>query len=218
MGGTKGAFEELVMVSVAQRASSRPLDACDLDRASRASTFLDELASDGLDLGLRLLVVDSLAAAFRRRADAGARSHAGETYLAYAAALARLREALDGVCARASARTLARLLAPDSALGVYVKALYLRASAVARALELFGLGALDASAPTADPAALARRPPPEETRLESAAFRFPDLRESIRRELGTVRRELGQAAVRDLPDAVERLFLASARLDAARAG
>jgi hypothetical protein len=175
------------------------------DRLLRVGAFLDELASDGLELGLRLLVVDSIAMLLPVVA-------ANEPFFVNAGSVVALREALDMVCTRAGDPRVSRVIGPDTPLGAYVKGLYIRASAVARALELSGFRTLDDRAKAGgdepgDNWTVAR------TLAESEGFHFPDLRDSIRRDLANLRLELGQTSiVRVLRDAVERLFVASDRL------
>jgi hypothetical protein len=169
--------------------------------SSAAGTFLQELASDGMDLGVRLLVLDSIA---------GMLPGDGENlrFFAHTKALVALREALDTVCARAVDPRVSRVLSPDAPLGAYVKGLYLRASAVARALEVFGFQALEDEG---DGEAFAG------ALDEAAAFHFVDLRDSIQRDLATLRLELGQTPlVKSLRAAVERLFVTASHLGDAR--
>jgi hypothetical protein len=179
-------------------------------RPLKIESFLDELAGDGLDLGLRLLVIDSVATLLSAEAHALARSPRVETaiFFTHHAFLLALRDALDRVSSRAADPRVARVIAPDAPLGAYVKGQYLRALAVARALELVGFRALEELEEAGDHAAFARMV------ASAATFHFPDLRESIRRDLAALRLELGQPSItKGLRDAVEQLFVASASLE-----
>ena len=168
--------------------------------ASDIDAFLDELADDGLDLTLRLLVVDSLAAMLPMSA-------AHLRFFAEVASIGALRESLQDVCARVSDRRLSRLIAPDAPLGAYVKGLFLRAGAVARALERHGFESLGEDG-EADGARLAR------VADDAATFHFRELRDSIRRDVAALRIERGcRIALGALEAGLERLYAAVDRLD-----
>jgi hypothetical protein len=230
-----GSLEDALMVSISPRAKSSPFVTCvlraeeglppwDLDvdepgdepPATRRSdgtgdarrdpaAFLEELAADGLDLGLRLLVVDSIAAMLVTRGEDGETM----TFFTQAAAASALRESLDLVCARGADPRARRVMASEAPLGAYVKGLYLRAGAAVRALELLGFQSLDGEG---DLAAFGRA-------LDAAAgYHFVDLRDAIRRDLATLRIDLGHTPlVKSLRDAVEHLFVTTARLGGVRA-
>lgn len=168
--------------------------------ASDIDAFLDELADDGLDLTLRLLVVDSLAAMLPMAA-------AHLRFFAEVASIGALRDALQDVCARVSDRRLSRLIAPDAPLGAYVKGLFLRAGAVARALERHGFESLAVNG-EADGARLAR------VADDAASFHFRELRGAIRRDVAALRTEPGsRVALGALEAGLERLYAAVDRLD-----
>jgi hypothetical protein len=167
---------------------------------SEIDAFLDELGDDGLDLTLRLLVVDSLAAMLPM---AGANLR----FFAEVASIGALRDALQDVCARVSDRRLSRLIAPDAPLGAYVKGLFLRAGAVARALERHGFDSLG-GATAVDGSRLAQ------VADDAAAFHFRELRDSIRRDVASLRLERGsRMALGALEGGLGRLFAAVDRLD-----
>jgi len=160
--------------------------------------FLDELADDALDLALRLLVVDSLAAMLPR-------DERNRAFFAQADSLGALKDAVEDVCGLMSDRRVVRLIAPDAPLGAYVKGLLLRAAMVTRALERRGFGAL-AGAP--DDRALAR------DLAEASEFHFTGLKGAIESDLSEARRELGGRAIaRGCAEAVEKLFAAGTRMD-----
>jgi hypothetical protein len=223
-----GSLEDLLMVSISPRALNQKLtqlraeqeladwagedrsaDATQrVDRPSQVretarppSAFRDDLANDALEFGVRLLVVDSLMTMIPDEPE-------NVGFFTQAGMVVALSEALDRVRARAEDARVVGVLAPDTPLGAYVKGLYVQASMIARALELYGFAALDADF---DVAGFSR------ATQEAASFHFGDLRDSIRRDLASLRIEHGQTSVvKALRDAVEQLFLASARLDGSR--
>ncbi len=134
----------------------------------RVPVELDELANEGVALGVRLLVLDSIATMVEA---VDGEVEAKATLLAHTAALAALHEALDAVRKRAADARVSRVLARDAPLGAYVKGLYLRAADETRALERFGFHALEHPA---EHAALAKD-------LDAASgFHFPDLQDPAR--------------------------------------
>ena len=217
-----GSLEDLLMVSISPRAFSRtstllraeqelgewdgdslgvavpaPPTVRNVNPVAEASAFRDDLATDALNLGLRLLVVDSLTRMLPDEPE-------NVGFFTHASSVIALGEALDRVRSRAADARVVSVLAPDTSLGAYVKGLYLRASKLARALEVFGFEGLEGDGDSVSFARAAE---------EAAGFHFADLRDSVRRELAALRIELGQTSVvRALRDAVEQLFVANDRL------
>jgi hypothetical protein len=214
-----GSLEDLLMVSVSPRAlncnpAALPRDATVRDGAPRrgqpqedelrasGDAFRDDLATDALELGVRLLVVDSLLGMVADEPE-------NVAFFTHAARVVALSEALDRVRARIQDSRVVGVLAADSPLGAYLKGLYMRAAMVARALEVFGFASMESEG---DLRALAH------ATGEAASFHFVDLRDSIRRDLASLRIEHGQTStVKDLRDAVEDLFKAASKMDGGRA-
>ncbi len=203
-----GSLEDLLMVSISPRAQNyrpseppprRSEDARHRDVAGDA--FRDDLANDALELGVRLLVVESL-----RSMVSDEPENVG--FFTYAASVSALSEALDRVRARANDSRVVGVLASDTPLGAYMKGLYHRAQIVARALDTFGFQAIDGDG---DLRALSA------ASGEAASFHFVDLRDAIRRDLASLRIEHGQnETVKALRDAVEQLFSAATKMDGGR--
>jgi hypothetical protein len=216
-----GSLEDLLMVSISPRALNRkltqlraeqelvdwagddsaPATLCNdhVPQTRRdAGAFRDDLANDALEFGVRLLVVDSLMTMIPDEPE-------NVGFFTQAASVVALSEALDRVRARVEDARVVGVLAPETPLGAYVKGLYVRASMIVRALEVFGFAALEGDF---DGVALSR------ATQDTASFHFAELRDSIRRDLASLRIEHGQTAVvKTLRDAVEQLFVASARVD-----
>ncbi len=206
-----GSLEDLLMVSISPRAQNyrpseppprRSEDARHSDVAGVAAhAFRDDLANDALELGVRLLVVESLRSMVPDEPE-------NVGFFTYATSVSSLSEALDRVRARASDSRVVGVLASDTPLGAYMKGLYHRAQIVARALDTFGFQAIDGDG---DLGALSA------ASGEAASFHFVDLRDSIRRDLASLRIEHGQnETVKALREAVEQLFSAATKMDGGR--
>jgi hypothetical protein len=201
-----GSLEDLLMVSISPRALNRKVIPLRTGLGATATeelgpdahAFRDDLANDALEFGVRLLVVDSLMTMIPDEPE-------NVGFFTQAAFVVSLSEALDRVRARVEDSRVVGVLAPDTSLGAYVKGLYLRASMIARALEVYGFAALEGDF---DGAGFSR------ATQEAATFHFAELRDSIRRDLASLRIEHGQTSVvKALRDAVEQLFVTSAKLD-----
>jgi hypothetical protein len=200
-----GSLEDLLMVSVSPRTlNCKPtlLPRDGVARSDEGDALRDDLASDAFELGVRLLVVDSLLTMVPDEPE-------NVTFFTQAKRVAALSEALDRVRARTNDSRVVGVLATDSPLGAYLKGLYMRAAMVAKALDTAGFAAVEGEG---DMRALGH------ACGEAASFHFADLRDSIRRDLASLRIEHGQnSTVRALRDAVEDLFAAASKMDGVQA-